>query len=261
MTYTALLLDIRDGVARITLNRPTAFNALDAAMATDLDAAVRACAESRARVVVLTGAGQAFCGGGDLKSFKAAGPEVGARVGEVLEPLHAAIEGIAQMDAPVIAAVNGVAAGAGLSLVCACDLAIATASARFTLAYTAVGLTPDGSSTYYLPRRVGLARALDMAITNRSLTATEAEAWGLVTRVVPDADFEREAQSLAERLAAGPTHSYGEAKRLIRAGWETGLREQMRREAATIAEVAGAADAQEGMSAFIEKRPPRFTGE
>jgi 2-(1,2-epoxy-1,2-dihydrophenyl)acetyl-CoA isomerase len=164
------------------------------------------------------------------------------------------------MEAPVIAAVSGAAAGAGLSLACACDLILAAESARFTVAYTRAGLTPDGSSTYFLPRRLGLGRALELTLTNRPLTAQEALAWGLVNRVVPDADLAAESSALAMQLAAGPTRTLGAAKRLLRESWESALTEQLDREAAAISAIFTSDDAREGILAFVEKRSPRFTG-
>jgi 2-(1,2-epoxy-1,2-dihydrophenyl)acetyl-CoA isomerase len=263
-SYTALLFEVRDGVAHITLNRPEVYNALDATLARELAEVVGICRqESAVRAVILTGAGKAFCAGGDLRSFHAAqqtSAEFGGSDGGVLGPLHEAIRGFTQMDAPVIAAVNGVAAGAGLSLACACDIVVAAEGARFTVAYTRAGLTPDGSATYFLPRRIGMARALDLTLTNRMLSAQEAEVWGLVGRVVPDEELAREVEGLAVQLAAGPTAALGAAKRLLRAGWTATLDEQLEREAETITRMFDSPDGREGIAAFVEKRPPRFKG-
>jgi 2-(1,2-epoxy-1,2-dihydrophenyl)acetyl-CoA isomerase len=263
MAYTALLFDVRDHVAHLTLNRPDVYNALDATMARDLLAAVTACEQDPAvRAVLLTGAGKAFCAGGDLRTFAAA--HTGAGTAEelrvVLESLHDAIFRLTHLKAPVIAAVNGVAAGAGLSIACACDLVLASDAARFTVAYTRAGLTPDGSSTYFLPRRVGLGRALELALTNRTFDAHEALEWGIANRVVPAADLTAEAESLAAQLARGPTRTLGATKLLLRASWETALQQQLTREAETITTIAATADAREGILAFVEKRPPNFTG-
>lgn len=259
--YETLLFDIRDSVAHITLNRPDALNALNNQMAHDLLDVMLACDDDPAiRAVVLTGSGKAFCAGGDLKSFAAAHEHTATHLKEVTTYLHGAISLMARLNAPVIASVNGVAAGAGMSLACACDLVLAAESTRFTMAYTRAGLTPDGSSTYYLPRRVGLGRALDLALTNRALSAREALEWGIVSRVVPDAELAAETEKLARELAAGPTASFGAAKRLLWTGWNETLETQMAKESETIAAATRSADAQEGIRAFIEKRPPRFQG-
>ncbi len=263
MTDSPLKLEVRDAVAHLTLNRPEVYNALNGDLARALLAAVIQCEDdTHVRAVLLTGAGKAFCAGGDLQGFAAAqrGESSPEALGEVLDSLHEAIERLTRMDAPVIAAVNGAAAGAGLSLACACDLVVAAESARFTVAYTRAGLTPDGSSTYFLPRRLGLGRALELTLTNRTLDAREALAWGLANRVIPDADFERETTALAAQLAAGPTRTLGAAKRLLRASWEATLPTQLDREAEAIRAVFSSDDAREGILAFVEKRPPLSAG-
>lgn len=259
MDYTTLRFELTDGVAKITLNRPDAYNAMNLAMVRELYDAIRRCDDDPAvRAALLTGAGKAFCAGGDLRSFAAEDEEIGAHLKDVTTALHDAISRMARMDAPVIAAVNGVAAGGGMALACACDLIVASESARFTMAYTRAGLTPDGSSTFFLPRLVGLGRALDLALTNRMLSAAEAEAWGIVSRVVPDADLLPAAERLAAELATGATAALGGAKRLLIAGWNETLETQMARESRRIARAAEGAEAREGIAAFLEKRAPRF---
>ena len=261
MPYDTLLFEIRGAVAHITLNRPESYNALNAALGADLAHALEHCQrEDGVRAVVLSGACKAFCSGGDLKSFAEVGPGVGERVPELLDNLHLVVKTIASMDAPVIAAVNGVAAGAGVSMAAACDLVVARESATFNFAYTRAGLTPDGSSTYFLPRRIGMARTLDLALTNRTLSAAEAQEWGLVSRVVADDEFEHAVDALAAQLAAGPTRTFGAAKRLIRASWNATLDEQLDREARAFAEAIDSADGQEGITAFSQKRKPNFIG-
>jgi 2-(1,2-epoxy-1,2-dihydrophenyl)acetyl-CoA isomerase len=261
MEYRTLLFDVRDGVARITINRPEAANSLNAEAFQDFMHAVLRCdADPAIRAVLITGQGRMFCTGGDLKSFAAQGDRLPAHLKEMTTYFHAAISRMTRMDAPVVAAVNGAAAGAGMSLACACDLVLAGESARFTMAYTRAGLTPDGSSTYFLPRLVGLRRALELTLTNRTLTAAEAQEWGIVTRVVPDAALMDEAQALAAQLAAGPTRALGAAKRLLQSGWAESLETQMEHEAQTIAAMAGTADGREGIDAFLEKRTPAFRG-
>lgn len=262
MQYKTLLFDVRDGVAHITLNRPEAANSINLEMGSDLMHAILDCSEDRAiRAVVITGAGSTFCSGGDLKSFAAHGKQLPYRLKEETTYLHAAISRLTRMDPPVVAAVNGSAAGAGMSLVCACDIVVAAESARFTMAYTRVGLTPDGSSTYFLPRIVGLKRALELTLTNRVLSAQEALDWGIVTRVVPDAELLAQAHALSTQLAAGPTKALGASKRLLHSGWTETLETQMEHESQAIAGMARTVDASEGIAAFLEKRAAKFRGQ
>ena len=261
MQYSTILFEVNNNVARITMNRPEAANALNAEMGKDLmHAALRCSEDPEIRAVILTGAGRLFSGGGDLKSFAAHGDNMPYHLKEVTTYLHAAVSRFTRMDAPVIAAVNGTAGGAGMSLCCFCDLVLAAESAKFTMAYTRVGLTPDGSSTYFLPRIVGLKRALELTLTNRLLTAQEAMEWGIVTKVVPDANLQAEADALATQLAAGAPGAFGGAKRLLHSGWSETLETQMELETQTIAARAHTADGREGIAAFIEKRAAKFTG-
>ena len=167
---------------------------------------------------------------------------------------------LARMKAPVIIAVQGTCGGAGMSLACAGDIVIASESSRFTMAYTRAGLTPDGSSTYYLPRLVGLKRALDLALTNRMLTAREAYDIGIVSRLVPDGEAITTAEALAKELATGPTLAYQGVKRLMHASFNNSLEEQMELETDMIAEMARGADSREGIASFLEKRAPKFRG-
>jgi 2-(1,2-epoxy-1,2-dihydrophenyl)acetyl-CoA isomerase len=262
MEYETLRYEVAAGVAKITLNRPEVYNALNLAMARELDDAMRRCDDDASvRAVLLTGSGKAFCAGGDLKSFAAEDEHIGVHVKDVTTALHDAISRMARMNAPVIAAVNGVAAGGGMALAIACDVMVAAESARFTMAYTRVGLTPDGSSTYYLPRLVGLRRALDLTLTNRVLSATEAEAWGIAAYVVPDTELLPKAGDLARTLAAGATSTLGGAKRLLHGGWTESLETQMARESYRVAQAALSAEGREGIAAFLEKREPRFKPE
>jgi 2-(1,2-epoxy-1,2-dihydrophenyl)acetyl-CoA isomerase len=207
--------------------------------------------------VLLRGEGRVFCGGGDLKSFSQE-PDLPAHLEAVTRHLHAALYSLAQLDAPVVAAVQGSAAGAGLGLVGAADLVVAAASAKFVMAYTKLGLTPDGSSSWYLTRVLGLRRALELTLTNRVLNAEEALAWGLVNRVVPDDALDSEARALAAELAAGPTGAFGRAKRLLVAAEQNDLGAQLALETATLCRSAASPEAAEGIQAFLEKRPPAF---
>jgi 2-(1,2-epoxy-1,2-dihydrophenyl)acetyl-CoA isomerase len=256
-----VLFEVADGVATVTLNRPAQFNALNLQMAQELHQVAIACGEDPSiRVVVLTGAGKAFFAGGDLSSFAEAGEGRGALIRQMTAHFHAAISRFNSIDPPVIAAVNGVAAGAGFSMMLACDLVVATKSAKFTMAYTRAGLSPDGGSTYFLARIVGLRRAQELALTNRTLTADEALDWGLLTRVVDDADFGDSVGALAKEMAAGPTRSFGAAKRLIRRGFDETLETQMEFETGEIASASLRPDGREGVDAFLSKRAASFTG-
>jgi 2-(1,2-epoxy-1,2-dihydrophenyl)acetyl-CoA isomerase len=260
-TYETLLTERSDAIVTVTLNRPAQFNALNLQMSKDLlDVAIRVDEDASIRCVVLTGAGKAFFAGGDLSSFGAAGDLRGALIKEMTAAFHGAISRLARMDAPVIAKINGVAAGAGFSTMLACDIAIAARSAKFTMAYTRAGLSPDGSSTWYLPRTVGLRRAQEITLLNLTLTAEQALDWGLVTRVVDDSDLDAAVSAIATELADGPTRTIGVAKRLLRDSSDHGLETQMEHEARAIAAMSLTDDGREGVSAFMEKRAARFTG-
>ena len=262
MEYSNLLFDVRDNVATITLNRPDAANAMTRELTPELaDAALRCDVDPDVRAVLITGAGKTFCPGGDLNEFAAHPDDLHAYITEMATCLHTAVSRLRRMDPPFVAAVNGVAAGAGMSLAIACDIVLAAESARFTLAYTRVGLTPDGSATYSLPRIVGAKRALDLTLTNRMLSAQEAADWGIVARVVPDGQLLDEARKLAAELASGPTAAFGRTKRLLERAWTETLETQMESEGRVIADSTRTADAREGIIAFLEKRPPQFTGE
>jgi len=250
--------ELSDGVAWITLNRPGSANTLDLQFGRDLlDAAERCRGTHGVRAVVITGAGKAFCFGGDLEAMMMnEGGAIEAYLHELTTDLHAAILVFCGLDAPVIAAVNGTAAGAGVGLVAMADLAIAAEGARFSLAYTAVGLTPDGSTSFFLPRSLGTKRAMELVLTNRALSAAEALEWGLVNKVVPDAEVVEEARKLAARLTAGPLKALGQAKRLMRS--EASLKAQLSDEGRTIASQATSPEAREGIQAFLAKRKPVF---
>jgi 2-(1,2-epoxy-1,2-dihydrophenyl)acetyl-CoA isomerase len=261
-TPKTLLFDVREHVAHITLNRPEVSNAMNLEMAREFYEAAFECEQrSDVRAVLITGAGRAFCSGGDVKSFSAKEPgELRAYYRRLTLLLHQGIHRFSRMHAPVVMAVNGVAGGGGMSLACAGDIVLAAESARFTMAYTKMGLTPDGSSTYYLPRIIGLRRTVELALTNRVLSAREAETIGLVTRVIPDDQLMAHAQTLAAELAEGPTLAYGGVKRLLYGAINTSLAEQMEFETEWLTDMAGTADVQEGIAAFLAKRPPRFNG-
>jgi 2-(1,2-epoxy-1,2-dihydrophenyl)acetyl-CoA isomerase len=260
--FKTLLFDVRDNVAHITLNRPDAANSINEDMGKDLmHAALRCDEDPEIRAVLISGAGKIFSGGGDLKAFSAKGSQLAYHVKEITTYLHAAMSRFTRMDAPVVAAVHGAVAGAGMSIAIACDIVVAAETTRFMVAYTRAGLVPDGSSTYFLPRVIGLRRALELTLTNRMFSAQEALQWGLVTRVVPDDELLPQARAMAVQLATGPTRSYGISKRLLHSGWTETLETQMENESQAIANSARTADAREGITAFLEKRPPKFKGE
>lgn len=262
MGYETIDFEIRDAVGYVTLNRPNAANALNLTLVEELLEIAHQCDRNTGiRAVLLTGKGTMFCAGGDLKDFASAPEGIPAFVQKVADTLHRALSVLAHMDAPVIAAINGTAAGAGLSLACHADLAIAAESAKFTMAYTAAGLTPDGSSTWFLPRTIGRRRTLELMLTNRRLSAAEALEWNLVNRVVPDAELMEEAGKLARKLASGPTRAYGGVKKLLIASVTNELGPQLDLETKFIVDMAGSRDGEEGIRGFLEKRAPTFTGE
>lgn len=253
-----LRADIRGHVAHVVMTRADAANTMNRQFGRDflvIASAVRSNPDVRA--VLITGEGRNFCFGGDLKEMMASGEDVGAYLTELTANVHSAIEHFVRMDAPVIAVVNGTAAGAGLGLVLAADLAIAGRSATFMPAYTGVGLTPDAGCTFWLPRAIGYKRALGWLLTNRVLDAEQALAWGLVNQVVDDDKLMQAAVTLADGLAAGPTGAFGAVKRLL-AEAEPGLEGQLRRESRSIAMRAQTVEAREGISAFLQKRLPKF---
>jgi 2-(1,2-epoxy-1,2-dihydrophenyl)acetyl-CoA isomerase len=261
MTYSAISLECSDGVAVLTLDRPNAANTINDVLAREFMLAAIECDDDPAiRAVVLTGAGSVFCLGGDLKSFAGAGETLKSRLKEITAYLHAGISRLTRMDAPVIAAINGTAAGAGFSLAAAADISIAADNASFVMAYTNAGLAPDGSSTYFLPRRIGDRRARELMLTNRTLSANEALDWGVVNQVVPRGELMGTALDQARRFAQGPTRAYGAVKALLNASFDNGLETQMELEARAIADMAATDDGREGVGAFIAKRPPRFRG-
>jgi len=252
------LLVTHDGaVQTITLNRPAVLNALDLAMHERLAAALDRAAQPDVRALVITGAGRGFCVGQDVGEF----PSDAAAVGELLrQHFNPAIRALRGLPKPVIAAVNGPAAGAGLALALACDLRLAAASASLVPAFGRIGLVPDSGLSHTLPRLIGSAAAFDWMVSGRSIAAPEAAALGLVTRVVEDADLAAETDALAAELAAGPTAAIGLTKQLIGSSLESSLDDQLDEEARLQAIAAAGDDFAEGVAAFLEKRPPRFTG-
>jgi 2-(1,2-epoxy-1,2-dihydrophenyl)acetyl-CoA isomerase len=255
--YQTITFEQAGAITRITLNRPDAANSMNDTMTRELADAARRCDTETTKVVVLTGSGRFFCAGGDLKSFASA-PSRGRYIKGVADDLHRAISTFARMDAVLITAVNGVAAGAGFSIAITGDLVLAAESASFTMAYTRAGLSPDGSSSYYLPRLVGLRRTQELMLTNRTLSAQDASQWGLITEVVPDAELAGRANQLADQMAATARQSNGAVKKLLVSTFSNGLEEQMEIEGRLIAERADSVDGREGVDAFLAKRKAGF---
>jgi 2-(1,2-epoxy-1,2-dihydrophenyl)acetyl-CoA isomerase len=259
MSYHTLKFEHDAGIGTIRLDRPQDGNALTLEMARELlDVAIRCDEDPAIRVVVLTGNGKMFCAGGDLKAFAAQGDHVSRHLKEITSALHGAISRFNWMDAPTIAAVNGTAAGAGFSLALMADVAVAAASARFVMAYTNAGLAPDGSSSFFLAKAVGMRRAKELALLNPVLSAQQALEWGVVNAVVADDQVLVRAMDWARQFAAGPTRAYGETKRLMLSGATESLDSQMARESRAIAAMAASPSGREGVAAFLAKRPPRF---
>lgn len=256
-----VLFDVEGGVGVITFNRPEQANAMDLdVMRRLMELAVECDENSEIRAVVVTGNGSFFSAGGDIAGFEAAADRAGALIKEMTAYFHAAVSRFSRMDAPIIAAVNGMAAGAGFSFVAACDMAIAADTARFVSAYTAASLSPDGSSTYFVPRLIGMRRTMELMLTNRRLSADEALAWGLINEVVPDGDLAARSKELAGQLAGGATLAFGKVKELLHSSLAGTLETQMELEARAIAGLTHTQDGREGIAAFIAKRRPKFEG-
>jgi len=261
MAFEHVVYEVTDAVAAITLNRPGAYNALNVGLARDLFHAVLEADEDRAvRAIMITGAGKAFCAGGDVKDFADTPDRIGILIKELTTYLHGAVSRLARARKPVIMAVNGVAAGGGMSFALSGDLVVAAESAKFTMAYSKIAASPDGSSTYFLPRMIGLRRALELCYTNRVLTAREAMDWGLVNRVHPDAEFGSAVSALARELAQGPTLAFGRAKLLFQQSTQESLETQMELEAQAIAACGHTEDFRNAVTAFARKQPASFRG-
>ena len=244
-------------VISIVLARPEAANGMNATLTRELAEVAALCDDDTAKVVTLTGEGRFFCAGGDLKAVAAA-DSPGAYVNGMAEDLHRAMSMFARMDAVLITAVNGVAAGAGFPLAVSGDLVLAAESASFTMAYTKAGLSPDGGSSYLLPRLIGLRKTQELMITNRVLTSAEAAQWGLVTTVVADAELPAALDELAARTASGARNSNAAVKELLLTAYASSFEDQVAREARLISECAESVDGKEGVAAFLGKRRPDF---
>ena len=262
MDNPSILWDVTDGVATVTLNRPDSLNALTEGMHAELREVIsRLEVPGTARVLVITGAGRAFSAGQDLQEAMAAGSAAGFDAGSTLERnYNPLLKRLRALPMPVVAAVNGVAAGAAASLALACDLVVAARSASFLQAFARIGLVPDAGGTHALPRRVGMARAMGLALLAEPLPAETAAEWGLIWKCVDDADFAAEVQALATRLAAGPTGTYVLIRQAMLAALDNGWEAQLALEADLQRQAAAGGDFREGVAAFLEKRKPRFNG-
>jgi 2-(1,2-epoxy-1,2-dihydrophenyl)acetyl-CoA isomerase len=260
--YETVSIYRNGAAAKLELNRPERMNALNEQLRIDLLAAVEDVArDDGVRAVLLAGAGRAFSSGADLRENRAATAEGHPDVYSVLTVhYHPIITGIREMPKPVIAAVNGAAAGIGLSLALACDLVLAAESAYFLLAFVNIGLVPDGGSSVLVPTRVGFARAAELALLGERLEAAKALEWGLINQVWPDADLAGQAEAMCSKMAEGPTGSYAGTKRQLNRWLYQNMADQLEFEAQIQQERASSADFREGVAAFAEKRTPRFTG-
>jgi 2-(1,2-epoxy-1,2-dihydrophenyl)acetyl-CoA isomerase len=265
MEQSPIEIEQRQAVVKITLNRPRTYNAFDFSMGRELLGALQnASHRGDVRAVILTGHGKAFCSGGDVQAmarFMEEGndpPLVFFR--DLTHYLHSIVVEMRLMAKPIVAAVNGVAAGAGFSLALACDIILASSEARFTQAYTRLGLVPDGGSTYFLPRLVGPAKAAELAMLNPMISAEEALGLGIINRVVPHERLDQEAWQTALELANGPTLAYGRLKQLLLHSWGNTLETQLEMERRAIMSSSMTKDFREGVQAFLTKRKPDFSG-
>lgn len=257
MTYTTIIYDLTGGIATITLNRPEVMNALSTGLRKELlHALLRA--QTEARVMVLTGTGRAFCSGQDLQDAGRIGSfDLERILNEEYVPM---IKAITDSPIPTIAAVNGAAAGAGANLALAADIVIAAESASFIQAFTRIGLVPDAGGSYWLPRQIGLARSMGAMLLGDKINARQAADWGMIYDCVADADFAANVQARAAQLAAGPGVAYKGVKQMLRASFANDLDAQLALEARLQGACGQTDDFREGVAAFLEKRPARFTG-
>ena len=261
MDLKVIKYEARDGVAHVRFTRPEGANAVNPTFSRDLRAIMLNVEfDNAVKAISITAEGPVFCAGGDLKEFHAAGDALPKLASDMLVDFHGAIYKMNRTPKPFVAGVRGGAGGAGLSLVSAFDLVVCGESAKFTMAYTRAGVTPDGTSSYFMARHIGLRRMLELTLTNRVLSAREAEEWGLVNRVVPDDQVDQVTAELARQLAEGPSWALGHAKRIIYSGYDMPLEQAAELEGVTITTAMGRRDGREGIAAFVEKRPASFDG-
>jgi 2-(1,2-epoxy-1,2-dihydrophenyl)acetyl-CoA isomerase len=261
MSYETILFDVDHGIARLTLNRPDKLNSFNVVMHTEVQHALARLSAGGARVLILTGAGRGFCAGQDLGDRAVAPGTQGIDLGESIEKYYKPLVlALTSLPMPVIAAVNGVAAGAGANIALACDLVIAARSASFVQAFSKLGLVPDSGGTWVLPRLVGSARALGLTLLGNKLPAEQAAAWGMIWQCVEDAQLESTVQTLAQQFAAAPTRGLAATKTAIRGSWQHTLAQQLDVERDAQRELGRSADYAEGVAAFTGKRLPNFTG-
>jgi 2-(1,2-epoxy-1,2-dihydrophenyl)acetyl-CoA isomerase len=263
MSYESIKFTLDHGIAVLTLNRPDRLNSFTQAMHGEVrDALDKLQADKSARVLVLTGAGRGFCAGQDLNDRAVEPGGKGVDLGESVEKFYAPlVTTLRTLPMPVICAVNGVAAGAGANLALACDIVLAAKSASFIEAFCKLGLIPDTGGTWVLPRLIGPARAMGLALLGDKLPAEKAEQWGLIWRCVPDEALMDEAMAMAEHFAAAATRGLAFTKKAMLASWTNTLEQQLQLEAGMMRELGYSHDYREGVAAFIEKRQPHFTGE
>lgn len=262
MAYETILFEIANGAARLTLNRPDRLNSFTVQMHGEVaDALTRVEQDESVRALLITGAGRGFCAGQDLADRAVAPGGDGVDLGESLENRYnPLIRRLVKLPKPVVCAVNGVAAGAGANIALATDMVLAAKSAKFIQSFANIGLIPDSGGSWILPRLVGQARAMGLALTGLPITAEQAEAWGLIWRAVDDATLMDEANALVDQFARGPTRGYAAIKRAIRASWSATLDSQLGHERDMQRALGRSADYREGVAAFSEKRKPNFTG-
>ena len=261
MTYETIKYAVNDGVAKIEFNRPDAGNSINRKFAHEfMDVAIKSTTDSSVRCIVIGAAGAMYSFGGDLKFFSTEMEKIEGTLIELTAVLHQGIQRFHNCKVPVIIVVDGMAAGGGFSLALFADIVFASRSSKFTMAYTNAGLSPDGSSSYYLPRLVGLRRAQELMLTNRVLSAEEAQEWGIVTYVCDGEQLDGEVEKLASKLASGPTRAYGAVKQLLARTYDQSLEVQLEQESRLIAEMADSKDGREGLDAFLNKRKPNFKG-
>lgn len=261
MDFETIQLEIAEGAARLTLNRPDRLNSFTVQMHNEVSRALESVSKSDARVLVLTGAGRGFCAGQDLSDRAVSPGGDGVDLGESLEKRYnPLIERLTSLEMPVICAVNGVAAGAGANIALACDIVIAARSAKFIQSFANIGLVPDSGGTWTLPRLAGQARAMGLALTGEPLTAERAEAWGVIWKCVDDDKLREETDALAAKFATAPTKGLATTKKLIREGAVRSLPQQLEAERDAQRMLGRTNDYKEGVAAFMEKRPPKFSG-